>query len=338
MLHVEPRGEGFVGQYQRLSAAEERLVGQLTSAQRVVKRLFLSDAANQAPLLNEESGACAVSVIQQPPLDGSKVAMWIYLNTAGGTEHNGYTHMWQMGLTQPCGGSAAQTASVLERYAASLDAQGANLERDCVRTWFYVRDVDTQYAGMVEARKEHFLGQGLTPDTHYISSTGIHGIPADRHAIIQLDTYAVKGLASGQQYYVRALSHLNPTIEYGVTFERGTVVDYGDRSHCLISGTASIDNQGRVVHVGDIRLQTLRMWENVEALLREGGFQMDDMAHIIVYLRDMADYATVKQMFAERFPDVPVVLTLAPVCRPEWLIEMECMAIRRNSSPAFRNF
>lgn len=79
------------------------------------------------------------------------------------------------------------------------------------------------------------------------------------------------------------------------------------------------------------------MWENVNALLSEGGMSMDDILQIVVYLRDTADYAVVSQMFAKRFPQTPYVITLAPVCRPAWLIEMECIAVdgRRTS---FRPF
>jgi hypothetical protein len=64
------------------------------------------------------------------------------------------------------------------------------LADNCVRTWFFVRDVDTQYAGMVRARRENFIQQGLTPSTHYIASTGIGGGPADTKALIQMGTYA----------------------------------------------------------------------------------------------------------------------------------------------------
>ena len=48
---------------------------------------------------------------------------------------------------------------------------------------------------------------------------------------------------------------------------------------------------------------------------------------MIVYLRDIADYGVVKEMFDTEFPTVPKVIVLAPVCRPEWLIEMECAAV-----------
>ena len=49
---------------------------------------------------------------------------------------------------------------------------------------------------------------------------------------------------------------------------------------------------------------------------------------MIVYLRDTADYAVVRDIYEECFPQKPVVFLLAPVCRPGWLIEMECMAVK----------
>lgn len=348
ILHVSPRGELFDGQYARLLKAEAELLAQprFQGATVVFKRYFLSDACNQVPHMTD-LGDVSVSFIQQPPLDGSKVALWIYIekgvelrNDQDGVivvDHNGYRQLWKMGMTTNVGDSAQQTTTLLESYEASLAKYGATIEANSIRTWFYVRDVDIQYAGMVRARKENFEANGLTPQTHYISSTGIGGLPADPKAIIQLGTFSLVGFEPSQQRYLYALTHLNKTIEYGVTFERGTLVEYGDRGHIFISGTASIDNKGDVLYVGDIRRQTERMWENVEKLLEEGGMGFDDVMQIVVYLRDTADYDVVSRMFAEKFPRTPYVLTLAPVCRPTWLIEMECIAIDKRRT-SFRDF
>lgn len=65
--------------------------------------------------------------------------------------------------------------------------------------------------------------------------------------------------------------------------------------------------------------------------------RIEDVGHMIVYLRDTADYAVVNQMFEERFPDVPKVIVHAPVCRPGWLIEMECMATKAVINTEFEN-
>lgn len=348
MIHIDPRGELFPDQYARMLLAERDLLAlpDLEGAKVIFKRYFLSDACNQTPIMTDLSDG-SVSCIQQPPLDGGKLALWVYLQKgveshtdADGVtvvEHNGYVQLWKMGMTHPHGDSAHQTQRLLEAFEGSLLRHGATIERNCIRTWFYVRDVDTQYAGMVRARKANFEANGLTPQTHYISSTGIGGLPSDPESIIQLGTFSLLGFQPQQQRYLYALTHLNKTFDYGVTFERGTLLEFGDRAHAYISGTASIDNKGQVLYLGDIRAQTLRMWDNVEALLAEADMTMEDIFQIVVYLRDIADAGTVRAMFADRFPNTPTMLTLAPVCRPAWLIEMECIAVapRKLSYPPF---
>ena len=45
-----------------------------------------------------------------------------------------------------------------------------------------------------------------------------------------------------------------------------------------------------------------------------------------------------KRLFDQKFPNMPLVITLAPVCRPTWLIEMECVAVQKTDNSQFRNF
>ena len=348
MLHVEPRCELFEGQIARIQQAEKILLEMedVQGSSIVFKRYFLSDATNQVPVIQEHD-ACTISYIQQPPLDGSKVAVWLYLqkgtevkpmNNSTIVRHNGYQHIWTFGLMDSTSATSyMQTWQTLFIYIDILKLFQATLEGNCVRTWFFVRDVDTQYGGLVKSRRECFVEQGLTPETHYIASTGIGGSPYDPKALVQLDSYAMTGFEPQQQRYLYGLSHLNRTIEYGVTFERATLMQYGDRNHVFISGTASINHKGEVMYVGNVQQQTFRMWENVETLLNEGGMSYEDVMQIIVYLRDGADYEMVKGLFDQQFPDIPTVFTLAPVCRPTWLIEMECIAVKKANND-FRDF
>jgi pyridoxal/pyridoxine/pyridoxamine kinase len=116
---------------------------------------------------------------------------------------------------------------------------------------------------------------------------------------------------------------------YGVSFERGTYVDYADRRHVFISGTASINNKGQIINARDVVKQAQRVWDNVGALLSEADCTFFDVAMMIVYLRDTADYHVVRALYEERFPGKPYIIVHAPVCRPGWLVEMECMAVKR---------
>ncbi len=334
-----------------LSAYDELIQGELKGATAVFKRFFLSDAANQANYLlalQTESEDCPLSIVEQAPLDGSKIALWAYLQNGVHTKtlpngmyevkHGAYRHLWMAGACNQATNSEYQTRLLLNDYVMQLLEQGCKLADHCIRTWFFVQNVDVNYAGVVKARNEVFVTQNLTDKTHFIASTGIAGRHANSKVKVLMDTYAVDGIKKEQVHYLYAPTHLNPTYEYGVSFERGTYVDYGDRRQVFISGTASINNKGEIVHPGDVRKQTLRMWENVETLLAEAECTFEHVGHLLVYLRDIADYMVVKEMFEERFPNIPKVYLWAPVCRPGWLVEMECMAVKAIKDERFPAF
>ena len=146
-----------------------------------------------------------------------------------------------------------------------------------------------------------------TQVTHNISGADLQGNP-----------YSIDGLQDGQIRYLYASDHLSRTSQYGVTFERGTAVTYGDRRHVFISGTASIDAQGQVVHPGDVAAQTGRMLENVSALLAEAGAGLRDIVVAVVYLRDPADYACVQRCIEASCPALNAVYVHAGL--PRFLI------------------
>ena len=62
-------------------------------------------------------------------------------------------------------------------------------------------------------------------------------------------------------------------------------------------------------------------------LLEEAGASIGDIMQAIVYLRDPADYENVQKYISTHYPELPHLIVLAPVCRPGWLIETECVAI-----------
>lgn len=323
----------------------------------VFRRIYVSDAANQAGLVRESSlftepvgSPVAVSMVQQPPLRGGKIAMFAYhLRTPAAlpkqhvapghvlVENGDLKHLWS---TRLCtvnkdgpSNAAAQTRDVFERLIQVLGSQDATLAENCVRTWLYVKDVDVFYQDVNDSRLELFERHGLTRDTHYIASTGIEGSCSHRYDVVLMDAYSVLGLRPEQVTYLNDFSRLCHTRDYNVTFERGTRIAYADRAHHFISGTASIDSAGQVVHVGDVERQLDRALENVDALLRSGDAGIGDMTHFLVYLRDTSDTALIEARFQERFPEVPRLMLRGPVCRPEWLVEVEGIAVAPHHAP-----
>ena len=344
----------------------------------VFRRCFLSDAANQletvmtSPLgfavAPEE--AAAVSCIEQPPLLYRKIALLAYhirdiepeaksLIAIPGAglyartlvlERPERTLLWSAQMNaQPQGTcevcsmkatqcSVEQTSRLLSTYCDHLRSRGGCLSENAVHTWVFVDNVDTHYSGMVQARRELFACEGLTPQTHYVVSTGIEGRSAQARSVVTLDALAVLGLGQGQMVFVDRLDHLNRTDEYGVTFERAARLDYADRSHVRVAGTASIDSSGQILHEGNALHQLERVLENISALLEVSSASLDDMAAMIVYLRDAADAERVVSFLDEAHPGLPFVAVHAPVCRPAWLVEIEGVAITANEDSRWPPF
>lgn len=344
---------------ERYAAARQAL--RLAPESAMFRRVYVSDVLNQAAPVRAssifgaaEEGPVSVSIVQQPPLPGAKVALLAYHLEGDGVakhrisphhtlvEKSGLRHLWSTTL---CAGTdtgpasaAEQTREIFDELTDTLANEGGTLRDHCVRTWVYLKDVDVFYQDMVQSRRELFERQGLTADTHYIASTGIEGACAHRYDLVAMDAYSILGLAPGQMTYLNDFDRLCPTRNYGVTFERGTRIAYADRAHHFISGTASIDSDGQVVHRGDVMRQLERALGNVDALLRSGGATLHDMMHLIVYLRDPSDFSRVKPYLAEHFPDLPTLIVHGAVCRPDWLIEVEGIAATSVYAPSLPAF
>jgi len=326
----------------------------------VFRRFFCSDLVNQASALethrfanpNDQDEPCAVSLVCQAPVPPAKVALWAYHikdprgvlkkgreGAALSLERGDLTHLWSTGITcSDTDASYTQTQGIFARYERDLELRQMRLSDHVIRTWFFVQNIDANYQGLVDARREIFAEKGLTPDTHFIASTGIEGTSADVTAKVMMDAYAIAGIRPEQIQFLSAPDHLSPTHTYGVTFERGVSVEYRDCKHILISGTASIDKAGEIVHRCELTQQLDRTIENVQALLHNAGAVLQDVCMFIVYLRDPSDLHTAEQIMADRFGPAPFVVVHAPVCRPGWLVEIECQAITSNANPLLPNF
>lgn len=292
----------------------------LSVASELLLRFHLSDAANQAPILRGLVGDRPCSVVDQPPADGSRIALEAWHVT--GSCHPEFRMIYSPEIGS--GNSFEQTKRLFEELDRSVSAAGGKVAANTLRTWLYCRDIDNNYSGLVRARNEYFDRIGLVEV--YLASTGIGGGAALPGQLVQLDALEYCGVAPEQITHLKAADHLSPTALYGVRFERGSRIDLADRAELFISGTASIDSLGKILYEQDIRRQCRRVIENISALLKEGGAALSDVLSATLYMRDHADCAIVREEFAGVFAAEPVYL-IAPVCRPGWLVECECIAV-----------
>jgi len=135
---------------------------------------------------------------------------------------------------------------------------------------------------------------------------------------------------------ISAPGALNEAYDYDrpSSFSRGLRLDIKGVTILLISGTASVDDAGRSVNVGDFRAQTWRAYQNITALLEAEGATWKDIVRTTCYLRDIErDYAEFNEIRTEFFKQqgldpLPASTGIqAILCRPDLLIEMEAMAI-----------
>jgi enamine deaminase RidA (YjgF/YER057c/UK114 family) len=129
---------------------------------------------------------------------------------------------------------------------------------------------------------------------------------------------------------------LNEAFDYAKpsSFSRGMRLDIGDTVILLISGTASIDDKGETVHIGNFRAQMRRTLKNITALLAAEGATWKDIVRTTCYLRDIdRDYAEFNEertaFFKEQGLDpLPASTGIqAKLCRPELLVEIEAIAM-----------
>ena len=316
----------------------------------ILLRIHLSDVTNQFDILQSviKDRQSFISIVGQAPVDNCRIAIEAWHWHGVEKRFNGdalevmlknYPVLWYKKDELASSGSFDQTYEEFTALGNYLASRDANVAEHTVRTWLYNRDVDNNYAGLVQARNKYFSEIGLTKDTHFIASTGIEGQMNDIKRLVKMDSINYPTLQNGQMQYLYALENLSPTAIYGVSFERGTRLILGDRSHYFISGTASIDKYGKVMYLCDVANQTRRLLDNIEALLNEGEGCLSDIKIATLYLRDVADADIVRDIIFERMgKTLPLVTVKAPVCRPAWLVEMECIAVNDKGNKKYLPF
>lgn len=120
------------------------------------------------------------------------------------------------------------------------------------------------------------------------------------------------------------------------SFSRGLRIELGEVSMLLISGTASIDENGVSVHVGDFRAQLWRTYLNITRLLESEGATWHDIVRTSCYLRDIErdykDFNEVRTAFFDWLGLDPLPASTgiqARLCREELLVEIEAIAVLR---------
>lgn len=85
---------------------------------------------------------------------------------------------------------------------------------------------------------------------------------------------------------------------------------------------------GQIVE-GDVSAQTVRVLENLKAIVEAAGSSLDHAVKATVYLKDMGDFAAMNEVYARYFPkNAPARSTVEAARLPRDVrVEIECVAV-----------
>ncbi|HEY3308551.1 MAG TPA: RidA family protein [Desulfuromonadaceae bacterium] len=103
-------------------------------------------------------------------------------------------------------------------------------------------------------------------------------------------------------------------------------IQAGDLLFC--SGQIPLDPQTGELVQGDVKLQTEQVMENIAAVLSASGTGFDKVVKTTIFLVDMADFATVNEVYGRYFPNhKPARSTVAVKSLPRGAqVEIEVVA------------
>ncbi|MCA9054627.1 MAG: hypothetical protein KDA75_12370 [Planctomycetaceae bacterium] len=195
---------------------------------------------------------------------------------------------------------------------------------EVIRTWCYLVEMDRDYAEFNLSRNAFFSAAGVQ---RLPASTGIEAALWPKETLCSVDVYAILN-PDVVDVSVMHTPTLNEAAEYGSRFSRGMRVDLPDKSVLYISGTASIDETGVTVHIGDIEKQIDRTLLNIQQLLQAQGASFANLVQASTYLKHAEHLELYERKLEEwGIRKLPNTLVEAGVCRPELLVEMEAIAV-----------
>lgn len=99
-----------------------------------------------------------------------------------------------------------------------------------------------------------------------------------------------------------------------------------------VSGTTASED-GKVIGVGDVTLQTEYIIKKIEHTLLEAGFSLKDVVRTRIFITDISLWEEVAKVHSYLFEDVMPASTLIEVSKlidPDLLIEIEATAIKED--------
>jgi enamine deaminase RidA (YjgF/YER057c/UK114 family) len=219
-----------------------------------------------------------------------------------------------------------QADVVLHSMAASLTRHDLAFS-DVFRTWFYNHDILAWYDEFNQVRN-HFFHERKVFDGLVPASTGIGGGNA-ADAALEAGLLALRPKDPDVEVFTVPSPLQSSARDYGSSFSRAVEVAAPDHRRLYISGTASIDKEGRTVFLDDTRAQVKLTMEVVQAILQSRGMDWADVTRSLAYFKRAEDAPLLEAYRRDQsLATFPVIVAENDVCRDDLLFEIEVDAIQ----------
>lgn len=239
-----------------------------------------------------------------------------------------------------------QSNEVFAKLEAILSAYNFNVD-DIVRQWNYIgsivacREGKQNYQEFNDARTCYYAkgswGNG------YPAATGIgaygNGIVVGGIAFKRADQKGIYPIDNPLQIAAHVYSKRvlidddKNAMKSTPKFERAKLIETSRGACCFVSGTAAIRGE-ESMDASSAKLQTIKTIENIEYLVSKEnlvrfGCKPYDLKYVQlqVFIKHEKDYEEVREVVEKAYPNMPVVYSIADVCRSELLVEIEGILI-----------
>ena len=226
-------------------------------------------------------------------------------------------------------GAVAQASQMFANLGEGLSAQGMRYT-DLVRTWIYSARLLDWYDDLNRVRTPLYRREGLGVEggPAFPASTGIMGRCDSEECMMDALALESSGTHAASACAIRCSPRQDSSFNYGSAFSRGMAIEIEERRTVHVSGTASINREGKSTHVGDAEHQSLDTLMSIAAILEEQGGGLKDITSATLFCKNR-DAWEAWESAARRLsiPAIPKVCVQADVCRHDLLVEMEAVAV-----------
>ncbi|MBN1510293.1 MAG: hypothetical protein JW955_25825 [Sedimentisphaerales bacterium] len=219
-----------------------------------------------------------------------------------------------------------QAQAVFRQMDDALQANDFGFS-DVFRTWFYNDHILDWYGEFNGVRNRFFYEKGVF-DSLLPASTGVGGGNAASAALIA-GLLALRSKNAAVELSEVPSPFQSPAPSYGSSFSRAVEVTFPDHRRIYVSGTASIDETGETVFVGDCKAQVKQTMEVVQAILQSKGMGWADVTRALAYFKRAEDAPSLSRYREDHgLAPFPVIVAENDVCRDELLFEIEVDALK----------